>query len=89
MRSPTFLHENRTYGPQKFSSPVQNDFCNTIPPKADVDVPTSGLSQAEIVFAIVSCLRGGKTERLISAKIKLLNVTGLGVVGGLEVDVDG
>ena len=30
MRSPTFLHENRTYGPQNFSSPVQNDFCNTI-----------------------------------------------------------
>src|SRR3954453_17147972 len=30
MRSLTCLPESRAYGPAKFSSPVQKDFCNTI-----------------------------------------------------------
>src|SRR6516165_11091539 len=36
MRSLTSLHESRVYSPENFWSPVQKDFCNNIPQKADI-----------------------------------------------------
>ena len=36
MRSLRSLHEQRASSPQKFEYLLQNDFCNTIPPIADM-----------------------------------------------------
>jgi hypothetical protein len=41
MRSLTSLHESRVYSPENFWSPVQKDFCNNIPLKADMRELTS------------------------------------------------
>jgi hypothetical protein len=39
MRSLRPLHENRARGPQNFRNLLQNDFCNTIRPIADIVRP--------------------------------------------------
>jgi hypothetical protein len=42
--SPTSLFNRRAYGPENLSPTPQKDFCNTIPPEADIVRQTGHVS---------------------------------------------